>query len=631
MDITAFPSLRAYKADHSTSRRYNHRNLLYRSTMSFALQVPSPKPRALPLDWPILSRLASQTVIMRETYHKLVAHCDSDCLPLTAAMTRPPYRSDHARLLNQLGKIAAQLDKEFPAPVYTPLSPVDPWLDLRRVLKGAIQELVHDVPPARLTSTELLFSLPYEVYDVIIGYLPVPDSTEPDLQHKRFLSDLSLMSHSWAHLYRPPLFQSLSIQSSADIQVLYNILRSPLSKHLSHGVQSISIRTQSFSLATILLLNVLPALRTLRLSSLDAGQRPPNMPPFPLLTRLGLSKLGHLTTLALARCSFRSFWALLLLVKAVPSLEEVDLLDVYWRVSNITPEQLPPCAITFSAMRRVTRTTTTDTLVPGFSCWPLGWILAAPACGHRYQRRRSNGVQESCQAVRIVMQMVAHFCDGLLELDHSFQSTLREDEEGEYILYNGSLTSTDILRPCLGSRFLVVSTANQAFPELVLQLDTHKLPPAPFTSSICQAGEFTVSAVAMNVDPSTGFDADWWSELDSLQSTTHSLHSLTIVYHTPDVSSNAFHRLFERLRDGMPLSRPMLSILHRQDPRARAEADAPPAPQPSSETSPKADRVRTPTRPMERAPWADDERAATPWARKWAPPMPQGLAEYATP
>jgi hypothetical protein len=99
----------------------------------------------------------------------------------------------------------------------------------------------------------------------------------------------------------------------------------------------------------------------------------------PLELHPRLSRLHSLRYLSIADIKFPSFSALLRLVGAVSSLEELELLRVRWTTA-CEPDQLPDCKAGFCNIKRVSLN------MDYYSHWSLAWIVAAAATGYGYRR-----------------------------------------------------------------------------------------------------------------------------------------------------------------------------------------------------------------------------------------------------
>lgn len=392
--------------------------------MSFALLVPPPRPRALPLDWATLTRLASHTTAMRDLRTALLAHCDPAEVETTVGYGCPPCRSEIVHLRLQLSKIAKQVDEEFPARSYAGPG----WSDLRSALKTAIDQLVQGLPPMRLTLRGLLFDLPPEIYSMIVAHLRDCDPFF-DANAKKTISVLSIISRSWARRFRPLLFHTVHLRSSTDVQFLYNMLRSPLSRDLSHHIEVLSVLTEDFALATSHLIYSLRSLKELRLESYGAGRNPQELPSFPMRLRLGMSSLRKLSSFSLTGCTFHSFRAVMVFIKAFPHLESLSLLNVYWEANESGQEQFLPCNASFAPLKHVHITLRSPRVYRWAVPWAAAWLVAAPACTYQYCLRRRNATEEAPSDIFPMMDVIKLF-HAHASLSRGFVGTLGKTSEG---------------------------------------------------------------------------------------------------------------------------------------------------------------------------------------------------------
>lgn len=238
----------------------------HHTTMSFALNIPGPRPRAVPLDWPIVTYLATQTTVMRELHTALIAHCDPAHAAMRVIFDRPSDCSPLDHLCDQLTVIAGEMDQFYR---HSYERHPGEWY-LRSSISKAIDQLRQFLPPLWLTA-EVLSNLPAELYDIIVAHLSDDGATSTHA-----VSNLSLVSRSWARRFRPYLFRTLHLHSSADIQFLRKIVCSPLSQDLSQHIEVISIQTEGFPIATSLLYQVLPSLTDIHLRGDGADRNGPD-------------------------------------------------------------------------------------------------------------------------------------------------------------------------------------------------------------------------------------------------------------------------------------------------------------------------------------------------------------------
>lgn len=152
-----------------------------------------------------------------------------------------------------------------------------------------------------------------------------------------------------------------------------------------------------------------------------------NLPPFPLRLRLGISTLHKLTSFSLTGCTFRSFRSLMIFVKEIPRLESLLLANVSWPADDLDTTQLPSCNASFAALRRVELTSPSSDLSP----WAFAWLLAAPACGYQYRRRRGDAVEGQHSEIPSMMQIIKSFIDTHPELRSSMLGAIQSTSEGK--------------------------------------------------------------------------------------------------------------------------------------------------------------------------------------------------------
>ena len=99
----------------------------------------------------------------------------------------------------------------------------------------------------------------------------------------------------------------------------------------------------------------------------------------PVNIRARLRQHHSLRRLYLSNCVFQSFSALLRLLSALPSLEEIFLKNVRWRVPFSSSN--PDCSGSFANLRMVECFDTSPEI------WAISWIFAAAGAGWTFRRK----------------------------------------------------------------------------------------------------------------------------------------------------------------------------------------------------------------------------------------------------
>jgi hypothetical protein len=230
----------------------------------------------------------------------------------------------------------------------------------------------------KAVSQFLLGDLPPEVWKRTVDYLVFFDDDEyvcSKREGRRALSRASRVCRELSSTLRSLLFKELTLQDLSDISLLRSIIRSTVSMWLAPHIQAIWLSEyKGRMLSAVALLSSLPSVRNLCI-------HPDKTSTLLLELRPQLSHLYSLRYLKLKGIIFPSFSALLRLIGAILSLEELDLDSVDW-MTACEPGQLPDCKAGFCNIKKVN--------CEGFSeshdCWPIAWIVTAAATGYSYRR-----------------------------------------------------------------------------------------------------------------------------------------------------------------------------------------------------------------------------------------------------
>lgn len=203
---------------------------------------------------------------------------------------------------------------------------------------------------------------------------------------KFLCSKLSLISHSWCHLFRRHLFSTLLLRGEEDCHALYAILSSPLSSWLAGYTTRLSLNFTFFLSRPICttLLRLLPACRVLRESNTPSSR---SALPWCIPRSAALkSSLRNIGTLALHGSRFPSFRVLLGILADMVCLEDLKLTNVTWSGDQtiMTGDQANNvCRGAFRHLRSVELWQCTDNLA-----LPT-WIMATASTQYTFTRLRT--------------------------------------------------------------------------------------------------------------------------------------------------------------------------------------------------------------------------------------------------
>lgn len=325
-------------------------------------------------------------------------------------------------------------------------------------------------------ASALRYKLPPELRFVIFDYFKALDVADPEAWH--LLSNLSLVSRSWATLFRPLLFRSVRLRSHAEARFFSSVLQSALSSHLSHHVECVTLRVGDLQRCAPMLRSM-PSLESL---SCQADIPPTNHEAkFPPDVRRTLSTFRNIRSLSLTRYTFLSFSILARTIAALPLLQQLALFGVSWDAER-RPDAPPSCSGGFTHLLHISAT-------GGSPCWPLAWILAAASTRQRYRRQRDGAERKvefwTGKGVECMVRLVKMF----LETSSTVRRPLMDTTAPEKVTLSLNLEeSNESQRPSVYDSMVCRSliSESQSFPQKSVSLRSFTISPNTKSGSSCR-------------------------------------------------------------------------------------------------------------------------------------------------
>lgn len=242
---------------------------------------------------------------------------------------------------------------------------------------------------------------------------------------------LAASSRFGARLWRPVLFESLTLRTAQDVRSLERIVRSHLSGWLRDHILAIQLLPPASGSGFHELYSAWTSL-SVHLTRLNKFDFDSDNAPWVVSLRPCPSSLRDVTTLCMKQLTFSSFSALYRELSSLPNLKELQMHDISWR-APCDSARLPSSSSGF-------RNITSINIMSCTSAWPFTWIPLASrfGCGSS-SVAQSGAVSSASHAdVRVVVQLA-----GLLEQLNAREFTsINFDEVHSDADLNGKPTET---------------------------------------------------------------------------------------------------------------------------------------------------------------------------------------------